>query len=289
MERETYAAPDELDLGRTMRALGCAQFDGHSWWWATHTHSGLATVELTATDAAITATTWGDGAVELLARTPRLVGLDDETCVAEGDLPRPLRDAVVGLRLGSTSDVHGALVKAVLGQVVTTKEAKASLRELTASLGEQAPGPNGDLRARPSPECLAKATYDELHRYGIERKRATVLIEVSRRSTRMDEITTMDRGTAYRRLEAVRGIGPWTSAMVMGTAWGDRDAVPVGDYHLPNSVAWALAGEPRGTDERMLELLEPYRPQRRRVIVAIKQAGVHAPRFGPKTAIRRHL
>ena len=38
---------------------------------------------------------------------------------------------------------------------------------------------------------------------------------------------------------------------------GDPDAVSVGDYHLPNQVAWALAGEPRGDDARMLELLEP--------------------------------
>ena len=64
---------------------------------------------------------------------------------------------------------------------------------------------------------------------------------------------------------------------------------PVGDYHLPNTVAWALAGEDRATDERMLELLEPYRPQRRRLVVSIVQSGAHAPRYGPRTPVRRHL
>lgn len=77
--------------------------------------------------------------------------------------------------------------------------------------------------------------------------------------------------------------------MIMGTAWGDTDAVPVGDYHIPNTVAWALAGEDRGSDDRMLELLEPYRPERRRIVLAAKHAGVHAPRYGPKTAVRTHL
>ena len=67
---------------------------------------------------------------------------------------------------------------------------------------------------------------------------------------------------------------------------GDADAVPVGDYHIPNTVAWALAGEPRGTDERMLELLEPYRGHRRRVITLIKSAGISAPKYGPKLAPR---
>ena len=49
----------------------------------------------------------------------------------------------------------------------------------------------------------------------------------------------------------------------------------VGDYHLPNLVAWALAGEPRGTDERMLELLEPYRGHRGRVQQLLEAGGLH--------------
>ena len=65
---------------------------------------------------------------------------------------------------------------------------------------------------------------------------------------------------------AVPGIGPWTAAEVGVRALGDADAVSVGDFHLPNLVAFALAGEPRGTDARMLELLEPYRGQRARVV-----------------------
>ena len=52
----------------------------------------------------------------------------------------------------------------------------------------------------------------------------------------------------------------------MASAMGDPDAVAVGDYHLKNLVVHALAGEPRGTDERMLELLAPYAGQRGRVI-----------------------
>ena len=49
-------------------------------------------------------------------------------------------------------------------------------------------------------------------------------------------------------------------------ALGDSDAVATGDLHLPHMVAWALAGERRGSDERMLELLEPFRGHRARVL-----------------------
>ncbi len=94
----------------------------------------------------------------------------------------------------------------------------------------------------------------------------------------------MDGTAALQRLLAITGIGPWTAAQVMGAAWGDADAIPTGDYHLPNTVAWALAGERRGTDERMLELLEPYRPQRRRALLLIKMSGIQAPRYGPRSS-----
>ena len=67
---------------------------------------------------------------------------------------------------------------------------------------------------------------------------------------------------------------------------GDSDAVSVGDYHLPNLVSWALAGEPRGNDDRMLELLEPYRGHRGRVVRLLEKGIGHAPRYGPRLALR---
>jgi len=52
-------------------------------------------------------------------------------------------------------------------------------------------------------------------------------------------------------------------------------------------VSWALAGEPRGSDERMLDLLEPYRGHRARVLRLLLVGGVHQPRFGPRRPLRR--
>ena len=82
------------------------------------------------------------------------------------------------------------------------------------------------------------------------------------------------------------GIGPWTTAEVARLALGDPDAVSVGDFHLPNLVARLLAGEPRGTDERMLELLAPYAGHRARVQRLLEASGAHAPRYGPRMEIR---
>ena len=92
----------------------------------------------------------------------------------------------------------------------------------------------------------------------------------------------MDLPSAHRRLEAFPGIGPWSAAKVAQVALGDADAVPVGDYNLPHTVGYALEGTVRSSDERMLELLEPYRGHRARVIRLIGVAGITAPRFGPR-------
>ena len=96
----------------------------------------------------------------------------------------------------------------------------------------------------------------------------------------------MDVAAAYQRLLAFPGVGPWTAAKVAMVALGDADAVPVGDYHLPHSIGYALEGTVRSTDERMLELLEPYRGHRARVVRLITSAGIAAPRFGPRKPLR---
>ena len=69
-------------------------------------------------------------------------------------------------------------------------------------------------------------------------------------------------------------------------AFGDPDAVIVGDYHLPSFVGWNLVGERDADDERMLELLEPFRPHRARVVALLGREGVPALRRAPKRALR---
>jgi 3-methyladenine DNA glycosylase/8-oxoguanine DNA glycosylase len=87
---------------------------------------------------------------------------------------------------------------------------------------------------------------------------------------------------AIGRLLTMPGVGPWTAAETVRSAFGDPDAVSVGDFHLPHLVSWALVGEARGDDARMLELLEPYRGQRGRVVRLLELSGVAPPRFGPR-------
>jgi 3-methyladenine DNA glycosylase/8-oxoguanine DNA glycosylase len=143
------------------------------------------------------------------------------------------------------------------------------------------------LRLPPTPATLAGLPYYEYHPFGVERRRAELIRRVAARAAWFEGVVDLPLADAYARLTAVPGIGPWTAAEVAVRALGDVDAVSVGDFHLPNLVAFALAREPRAGDARMLELLEPYRGQRARVIRLLELSGIRPPSYGPRLPFRR--
>nr|MBA2719018.1 DNA-3-methyladenine glycosylase 2 family protein [Chloroflexota bacterium] len=181
--------------------------------------------------------------------------------------------------------VFESLVPAILEQKVTGTEAWRGLRGLVRHWGEPAPGPFG-LWLLPPPAVVAAIPYHELHPFGIERRRADLVRRVADHAKRLEEIVGLPRDAAYARLRSIPGIGPWTAAEVALRALGDADAVSVGDFHLPNLVAFALAGEIRGDDARMTELLEPWRGHRARVVRLLEASGLRPPAFGPRYAPR---
>ncbi|HEX5631643.1 MAG TPA: hypothetical protein VFX50_00375, partial [Gemmatimonadales bacterium] len=196
---------------------------------------------------------------------------------------RRLQRSHPGLRLPHSGRVFHALLPTILEQKVTGTEAFRSYAALLRAYGEPAPGPGG-LLLPPAPEALAGLPYHAFHPLGVERRRADVIRRAATRAAWLEGAP--DAAEASRRLTALPGIGPWTAAEVVRSAFGDPDAVSVGDYHVPNMVAWALAGEPRADDARMLELLEPYRGQRGRVQRYLEVGRVTAPRYGPRMAPR---
>jgi 3-methyladenine DNA glycosylase/8-oxoguanine DNA glycosylase len=254
---------------------------------ASRTPEGPVTVRFRSETGGIATEAWGAGAEWLLERAPAWCGaLDDDLGFAPGPgLVRELWRRRPGLRIPRTGLVTERLIPIVLEQKVTGPEARRAYRRLATSLAEPAPGPF-ELTLPPDPARVATLAYFELHPFGVERRRAEVLREVCARAAWLDAAEDLPLGEANARIGLLRGIGPWSVAEVARLALGDADAVSVGDYHVPNLVAWALAREPRGTDERMLELLEPYRPHRGRAQRLIEASGIRAPAFGPRMEVR---
>jgi 3-methyladenine DNA glycosylase/8-oxoguanine DNA glycosylase len=263
-------------------------------WRATRTPCGAATLHLArGSDGSVAARAWGAGAAWALEHLPDLLGEADDV-----DSFEPGRTGVVaamaarfgGLRIPRTRAVFELLVPVVLEQKVIGKEARRSYAGLVRRYGTPPPGPVGvvppSLRLAPAPDVLAALPSFAFHPLGVERKRSDTIRRAAGHAGWIDRLPGVPLPEAHRRLQALPGIGPWTSAEVALLALGDADAVSVGDYHLPNLVSWALAGEPRGTDARMLELLEPWRGHRGRVVRLLERGIRHAPRYGPRLSLR---
>jgi len=270
---------------------------------AARTPEGPATLHLRLEGSTVSAEAWGPGHTWALEAAPELLGAEDDPSALEPADPvvARLRRRFAGLRMPRSSGVWEAVLPAILEQKVTGREARSSFRRIVRAFGEPAPGPFGDgargsqrgrsaapfgVRLLPSPERIAATPAYAFHRFGVEARRAAVIRAVAAIGTRLNASARPEPESTRKRMRSIPGIGPWTDAEVARVAFGDADAVSVGDFHLPSAVSWALAGEPRADDARMFELLEPYRGQRGRVSLMIEIGGPSVPRYGPRMPVR---
>jgi endonuclease III len=276
--QRTIEVPFAIDLGRSLRPLRVGRHDPtirlseRAVLRATRTPDGPATLRAEHQGDRFVVEAWGPGGEWALDQSPGLLGcLDHRTgfAPADGLVGRLHRDND-GLRIPRTDRVVEALLPAVLGQRVTGFEARRSYLQLIERWGEPAPGPGGLLLV-PQAGTIAELGYYDLHLIGMEKKRADALKRVCAHGTRLEGAGVGSGPALRQRLEAIPGVGLWTSAEVARAALGDPDAVSV---------------EEQGSDARMLELLEPYAGHRGRVCLLLESAGVGAPRRAPRQAIQ---
>jgi 3-methyladenine DNA glycosylase/8-oxoguanine DNA glycosylase len=230
------------------------------------------------------------GHVEVVPRHP-LFGDDDP-----GHDVTPRHDAVTSAmriygayRVPRTGTPYHDLLPAVLGQRVTAAEALAQWAEICRRFGRAVDANGRRMHAPPEPDALLAVPYHEFHLMGIDRRRAETLRNVARHGERLlqgwrTEESPHDRTMS---LTLIEGVGVWTASVAGYASFCDPDALEVGDFHVKNTVAFALTGRHRGTDEEMCALLEPYAGQRQRVVTWLGMAGWRAPAHGPRRRIVR--
>lgn len=286
-----WPLPSAYDFGETTRLLRTGMRDPtvrrepDGLWRTTYTAAGAVTVRLTV-GSSLRADAWGPGAHAVMPDIPRWVGLHEPPWALPA---HPVVDRLMkqhrGLRGTDTRDVFTALMAVVLQQRVTWEEAATWWRRLCERLGEPAPGPV-DMRLPPTPRVVRAGGPERLQDCGIGVQQARTLVELARVAHACQRAADLPTNEAAALLQKVRGIGVWTAHLALGLRLGRPEPVPLGDFHLPHTVAWGLAGEPRGTDARMVELLAPFEGQAFRVIRLLLAARIEAPKRGPRYAPR---
>jgi 3-methyladenine DNA glycosylase/8-oxoguanine DNA glycosylase len=290
----TFTVPLEVDLRRSLSPLVSSAQDPTirlrpgEVVRASVTPDGPATVHVVQRSGrAFTAQAHGPGAGWALEHAPALVGGDDDLAgfdPASHRFVARAHHARRALRIVRTGTVWDLLVPTILAQRVTGGEAARSWTRLVRQHGEPAPGPFG-LRLGPSPAVCGALPDHVWHRLGVERSRAAAVRSAAKHAAKLERALALPRQERLRAFCLVPGIGPWTTELTLRSAAGDRDAVEVGDFHVKNQVSWNLAGEPRGSDERMLELLDGFAGHRGRVVRLVTSAGQRPPAFGPRLRV----
>lgn len=267
----------------------CYQIVDGAIWKTTLMRTGPVSARLTTSARdTVDCEAWGSGANEFVGRLPAWLGANDDPTGFAPTEPTiaAAYHAVPHLRLGRTDRVVEALIPAVLEQRVAGKDAFRAWRLLVTKYGAPAPGPAPTrMRVPPSADAWRRVPSWEFHLANVDPGRARTIVGCAQRADSLERLGLRPTEEARAALRSLPGIGEWTAAEVAQRAWGDADALSVGDYHLSNMVGSTLLGH-RIDDDAMLELLEPLRPHRQRAVRLLEVSGLaRNPRFGARQAI----
>ncbi len=292
--RTRYEPHREMSLRLTLGplALGSTdptfQRDAAGLWLTMATPAGAASLCLTPRAGGVDAAAWGPGSEHAIAGVPALLGAeDDDTGFDPSRHPvvAELHHRAPGLRLTRAGRILPFLIPAVLAQKVTGIEAKRAWRELVRRHGEPAPGPAPlGMRVAPSAAVWGTVPSWEWHRAGVGPQRSDTVMRIAAVGESLERAADDGVPEVLRKLRGIPGVGIWTAHETVQRSHGDPDAVSIGDFHVSKRVGWALIGE-RVDDDGMMELLEPWRGHRQRVVRLIEAAGIGYERHGPRMAI----
>jgi DNA-3-methyladenine glycosylase II len=167
--------------------------------------------------------------------------------------PKGLGDA----RAGRPSDHYGALLRAIVGQQLSTKAAASIFGRLTERFDGRTPTPEEVLED--DPEELRAAAGLSRAKVGYLRSLAEHVLSGELELERLDELSDEQ---AIAELVAVKGLGVWTAHMFLMFHLQRPDVLPVGDLGIRKAIerAYELDGLPDA--EQMEEIAQPWRPHR---------------------------
>lgn len=186
----------------------------------------------------------------LAASDPTMAALIER--VGEIDLPTRLRRR----KEERPADPYGALLRAIVGQQLSTKAARTIyLRVLDLFDG-----------VAPSPEQLLEASEADLRGAGLSGRKVEYVRDLASHvlsgELELDRLGELSDEEAIEEIVAVRGLGQWTAEMFLIFHLERPDVLSGGDLGIRKAVRIEYGLEEMPTPQRVLEIGEPWKPRR---------------------------
>jgi DNA-3-methyladenine glycosylase II len=186
----------------------------------------------------------------LAASDPTMAALIDR--IGKIDLPTRLA------RRGEErpADAYGALLRAIVGQQLSTKAARTIyLRVLDLFDGQT-----------PSPEQLLEASETDLRGAGLSGRKVEYIRDLATHvidgELELDRLDDLGDEEAIEEIVAVRGLGRWTAEMFLMFHLQRPDILSGGDLGIRKAIRIEYGLEEMPEPEEVLKVGEPWRPHR---------------------------
>jgi DNA-3-methyladenine glycosylase II len=169
------------------------------------------------------------------------------------------------------NDAYGALLRAIVGQQLSTKAARTIYLRVLDLFGGRPP----------SPEQLLEADEEALRGAGLSGRKveyirdlATHVIEGELELERLDQLPDEE---VIEEIVAVRGLGVWTAEMFLMFHLERPDVLSCGDLGIRKAVQIEYGLDEMPAPAKLLEIGEPWRPHRSLASLYLWESLANAP------------
>jgi DNA-3-methyladenine glycosylase II len=154
------------------------------------------------------------------------------------------------------ADAYGALLRAIVGQQLSTKAARTIYLRVLDLFGG----------ITPSPEQLLEASEADLRGAGLSGRKVEYVRDLATHvlagELELDRLGELGDEQAIEEIVAVRGLGRWTAEMFLLFHLERPDVISGGDLGIRKAIQIEYGLEEMPAPQQVVEISEPWSPHR---------------------------
>lgn len=161
--------------------------------------------------------------------------------------PNPISLPIkTGVRVVGSYNPFETSISIILGQLVSIKQATNKLEQIVKLYGKQI---DEQIYAFPSPQDLQDKEIEEI---GIPKTKAGAIRKLAKIVFTKELLFSQiaDIKATERKLLSIKGIGPWTSQIILMRCFSYKDAFPSNDLFIKRAIADSFVDESLWPNQR---------------------------------------